>query len=918
MRFFVRVVAMTVPVTVVAQEFVDPSMDGHRERIDFTPVREVRATSAANWEDETVNSVNRLPMRTFVPATKSLNGIWRFNWCAVPSQRPVDFWRVDYDDSKWFDIDVPSCVELSGWGTPLYLSAYFKWGRPPYTDPESNPVCSYRTAFEAPADWDGKRVVLRFGGVASCFYVWVNGHKVGYSEDSHLRAEFDISDFVRTGSNLLCVESYRWCDGSYLEKQDMMLLSGIYRDVELVVEPKEAIWDYCVTTTPVDGYDTWRLEVKVDGEGECGTLLSLYDVERRKVADLHPTTVPNAFSATLKAKSWSADDPYLYTLEIRRGNSVRAVKVGFREVKIEGCRFLVNGKPMKFRGVNRHEMSPDRGWSVSRELMEKDIALMKRANIDMVRTCHYPNDPYWYELCDKYGIYVLAESDVETGWGGVTETNTVAYKATWESSFIERNVRNVLANRNHPSVIIWSLGNESGAAPVFEKCYSAVKVIDPTRPVHYADSLSASDINSKMYDDIEIVYRRGEVSRKPYFLSEYAHAMGNALGNFKEYRDAFDELESSMGGCIWDWADEALWKDGILAYGGDWDDQPNCGNCAVNGIVTADRKTTPVYEEVRYCHDPQRRKLEEQHAVHSVGVEKPCKGRTVKIVDTSTAIVLSAGATRAVFDRTSGTLSELTMNGRTVLADDSSPRFTVMRALTDNDGWLRKSLYASGLTQLRSHGRITSAEDGIVETEAKLTCERSGGFVYRARWTMSDEGTLVVENEIEPFGSIPQLPREGLSWRLDRSLDRITWHGRGPWENYVDRNSSAFVGTYSESVANMYVDRVRPQDCGSRTDVGWVSFTDADGCGVRFVFDEPRIFSALAYEWEDLDNARHIIGERHRHCPLVERPYVVLNTDIHQLGLGGASCGSPPLPRYRFESVAEKWWLMLVPEGASK
>ena len=437
------------------------------------------------WENLAVNSINRLPARTYsmpladeraaltdalepeTPYKKSLNGVWKISWAGNPELRVRDFWRTDFDDSDWFTIDVPSCVELRGFGSPGYTNVNYphakKW--PKILDrgtekPDYNPVSSYRTTFTVPADWKGRDVILRFDGVYSAYYVWVNGQKVGYAEDSKLPSEFDVTAFLRDGENLLAVEVYRWCDGSYLEDQDMFRYSGIFRDVTLWARPKDGIWDFTVKTF-ADG----RISV------DCpGASWKLYDADFKEVA-----------SPVMDVRLWSAEKPYLYTLVLKKGADIRMKRVGFKEQRIEGHTFLVNGKPVKFKGVNRHETNPENGRAITLDDMLADIRLMKKYNINTVRTSHYPNHHLWYDLCDRYGLYIVAEANVEGHEPGYGKEGLGLFPE-WDHSIVERNARHATFYRNNACVTMWSLGNETGARRLLPSRHRRGKEDRPLAP----------------------------------------------------------------------------------------------------------------------------------------------------------------------------------------------------------------------------------------------------------------------------------------------------------------------------------------------------------------------------------------------------------------------------------------------------
>ena len=624
---------------------------------------------AAEWEDPSVNSINRLPPRTYAmpladeaaaltdalepetPYKLSLNGTWKYAWAGNPELRVRDFWRADFDDADWLTIDVPSCVEMRGFGSPGYTNSEY-----PHADlshptnaafatirdrqsgkPDYNPVSSYRTRFTVPGNWKGRRVILRFDGVYSAYNVWVNGKKVGYAEDSKLPSVFDITDAIGIrdqgsgiGENVLAVEVFRWCDGSYLEDQDMTRFSGIFRDVTLWAMPKDGIWDFAVRTTPVGGYERWRLEVEVDGGASS---LSLYDANKKKVGDLHCQPSTSTFNLEFDPRPWSAEKPYLYTLVVKKGEDIRMKRIGFKEQKIVGNTMLVNGKKIKFKGVNRHETDPENGRTVSLEDMVRDVTLMKRYNIDTVRTSHYPDHHLWYDLCDRFGIYLVAEANVEGHEPGYGERGLGRFPE-WEHTIVERNERHVKFYRNHPSVTFWSMGNETGHGDCFRHAIAAVKAIDHSRPVHWERGNPDADVDSRMYPTVEWLDDRGRfgdglsdvlnprypgdtmdhTKGKAFFLCEYAHAMGNAIGNFQEYWDVFYRYDSLLGGCIWDWIDQAVWKETdrvdprtgrrerFLSYGGDNDEQPNLGPFNCNGVIDAERHVTPKLVEVGHVH----------------------------------------------------------------------------------------------------------------------------------------------------------------------------------------------------------------------------------------------------------------------------------------------------------------------------
>ena len=1025
-------------------------------------VAEVRAPRAKErapaWETELVNYVNVEPARAYslplasveaaltpdlpeTPYVKSLNGRWRYNWCGSPAQRPRDFWKTDFDDARWYEIDVPSCVEMKGFGVPQYSNIKYPHPHtPPYTDRDYNPVSSYRTSFTVPEGWKGRSVFLRFEGVYSAYYVWVNGRKVGFSEDSCTAHEFDVTEFLRPGDNLLAVEVYRWSDGAYLEDQDFFRYSGIYRNVMLFSTPAVEIRDFFWKPSFAADFSSATVDLAVDvrdvpakralDAAEAGVSAALYDMDFRKVADFPAFRGGHAALEVARPRLWSAEDPYLYTLVLRAGagGDVRAAKVGFMKTEVMPDGALhVNGRPVKFKGVNRHDASPENGRSVTREEMLRDVLLMKRYNIDTVRTSHYPNDPYFYHLCSRYGLYVQAEANVEShgmGYG----VGCLASPPSWTQAHVDR-CRDMVVNwRNLPCVFTWSWGNEAGQGPTFDIVDAECRKVDATRPTCYRQDCERFPIDGPGYPTIAAVRGRGLRSKCSFFF-EYAHCMGNALGNFQEYWDAFYASPSLTGGCIWDWVDQAVWvntdrvgADGrrqrYLAYGGDHDEEPNDGNFCANGITDAERNVTPKLEEVKHVHrnlvvsgtpggaaelwnrfsftssdafaadwelledgrriaggaldlpsvPPLTRRavalplpafaakagadyrynvafrlkadapwaakghvvahdqLKVDVAAAAKAAASAARDGAVKVAEEGDRILVTAGPTAAVFSKATGTLTSLAMNGKAVLTDSADgivrgPRLTCMRAFTDNDIWLRKArwgkqnnFYESGLTQLRYHVRELKAEGSRVRSVVEVNGAKSAGFTHVAVYTFGADGTMTVDNEVTPYGKMPPaLPRLGLSLMLDERLENMAWYGRGPWENYVDRCTGAFMGYWESTVTDQYVAYVRPQDNGYKSGVVWAAFTDAAGDGVLVKGSEPLFVQALHHSCEDLEFARHRDKQERIWNVKPPRREVCLNLDLRQLGLGGASCGPRPEAQYIFPIRREGWAVTFAP-----
>ena len=1000
------------------------------------------ASGVEPWNDPAVNAENRLPARTFLPRdgyVLSLDGTWNFAW-EGQSDGAIGT-RAPSDSETPFTLDVPSCVETRGWGVPHYVNIKYPHPMtPPTIDPGYNPTMLYRRRFVVPAQWKGQNVILRFEGVASCCEIWVNGRKVGYFEDARLPSEFSISPFVGFGEesgNLLEVKVRKWCDGSYVEDQDMIRYAGIFRSVKLYAEPKEGIVDFSFTTLPDAAYRNWTCRLELAGSVQARTSARprLMDAEGHVVGAFTPESGQSAFSLDLVSpRLWSDEDPYLYRLDIGDG---RTVAVGVRDCRVAGGCILVNGKPVKFKGVNRHEMNPANGYTLTLEEMERDVRMFKRNNINCVRMAHYPNDPRMYDLCDRYGVYVMSEANVESHGMRYGE-DCMPEREEWHQTMLERNLRHVRFYRNHASVVMWSVGNEMGWGRGIEKCYSAVKRLDPTRPFHGVGWIkkgqehtrpwnNASDMTGGQYMPLDVLQAQANDPR-PHFQMEYECAMGNGMGNLKEYWDVFYSNDRLSGGCIWDWLDQAVWIDmdrlgpdgrhvRYLGYGGDHDEEPNDGPFCANGLVDAQCNPSAKLNEVKHVHQPvvvscddaakgmaefwnryefayvdemvegrwelmadgevvdsgvlpmphlaPRQRVDIALPVPSVAIHpdrehfyrvsfrlknatpwaekgyevawnqlrygKRAERKAVEpklgvcsVEETEKCIRVVAGGTEAEFDRATGTARHLSMQGKVIFSDKGGvvhgPRLEVERAFTDSDNWMRNPFFAAGLTHLSHHPKqmtVTQNEDGTVTVAAPvlITGAKSGGFEFAARWLFRADGTIRIDHEMIPFGHVPDIPRVGTFMRLDGALENMRYYGRGPWENYIDRNTGCDVGIYRSTVTDQYVDYIRPQDCGGKTDVRWVEFTDPkDGRGIRFSdAGSPFFMQALHFTRDDLDQARHRPGERRRHSPPMPREEVCLTLDCRQMGLGCNNCGPIPLPQYRFKPERTIWTLELSP-----
>ena len=610
----------------------------------------VFAEETPDWEDPVMIGMNKEPAhatlmpyesvdvalrcdRTASKYYKSLNGRWKFNWAKQPADRPVDFYKRGFDDRAWNTIPVPSNWQMEGYGLPIYVNVRYPFrSNPPYIPHDNNPVGSYRHSFSVPDNWDGREVFIHFDGVESAFYIWVNGDKVGYSEGSRTPAEFDITKYLKRGKNLLAVEVYRWCDGSYLEDQDFWRLSGIFRNVYLFSTPKLHIRDFEIVPDLDEKYEngTLTFNCKVKNYSETGLVrpwveAALWD-NNKKIASNRKVLFAMGFSLPAKKegqssfdlkvdkpRKWSAETPNLYTATIalkdQKGNiiEVLSTRVGFRKVEIKDSQVWINGEPVLFKGVNRHEHDPDTGHFLSVESMIQDILLMKRFNLNTVRTAHYPDDPVWYDLCDEYGLYVIDEANIESHGMGYNLDRTLGNRPIWERAHVDRMERMIERDKNHPSVVIWSMGNEAGGGCNFEATAKRTRELDPTRPIHYERMNSVADIDSTMYPHVNWLISRGKNDNgKPFIMCEYAHAMGNSVGNLREYWEAIETYKPLIGGCVWDWVDQGLRKKDangreFWAYGGDYGPEgtPSDGNFCMNGLVHPDRRVPPKLWEVK-------------------------------------------------------------------------------------------------------------------------------------------------------------------------------------------------------------------------------------------------------------------------------------------------------------------------------
>lgn len=999
------------------------------------------------WLDPEVNEVNTMAPRAafFAYETEnlakadqkarserylSLEGKWKFNFSKDHDKAPRDFYSLKYDDSQWTDFPVPGILELNGYGDAIYSNNGYPWRtqfrpEPPFVEERNNYTGSYRKMVTVPADWKGERIYLHVGSATSNLMVWVNGKFVGYSEDSKVSAEFDLTKYLTPGKeNLIAMQVMRWCDGSYLEDQDFWRFTGIAREVYLYARPQAHIADLFITPDLVNNYQDGTLEVKLNAVGAKGetVMFSLKDKEGKEVAAQTAKVGGNGeVKVNFNVKNplkWTAETPNLYTLytTLMDGKQVAEVvpqRVGFRKVEIKNAQVLVNGQPVLFKGANRHELDPVTGYVVSMDRMLEDIRVMKELNINAVRTCHYPNDPRWYELCDIYGIYMVAEANIESHGMGYGD-KTLAKEPTYEKAHLERNESNIKIYKNHPSIIFWSVGNEAGYGPNFEKAYDLVKAYDPSRPCQYeqAGQNGKTDIFCPMYYDYGGCewYAKGDNPR-PLIQCEYAHAMGNSMGGFKEYWDMVRKYPKYQGGFIWDFVDQGLRvknKQGktIYAYGGDFGRYPTSDhNFNCNGIINPDRKPNPHANEVRYYYqniwatakDLKAGEVEvynenffkslddvelqwtlesegkvlangrsaldipaqQKRVVKLDGYSLPAdvKGEVVLNLDfvlkkaepmldagyavareqfvvnpytfptmesvlavTSgkydtrkvekeekvAGVTLSAGNTSVTFNHWNGWIDYLDVDGKPMLEEGYAITPDFWRAPTDND-------YGAG-TQRKLHAwknpEMKMKSFKVVENEGKA--EKGVEVVYDMP---SVEATLTMTYTLTPAGELvvneamtvnkdakhkPELMRYGMQLVMPKAYNMLTYYGKGPGENYIDRNNGDRLGVYDAKVADQYWGYVRPQESGNKTEVRYWQVKDENGKGLEFYSFAPMECSTLNYLASDLDDGWDKNAHQSHSGDLTPRDFSVVKLAARQRGLACVnSWGAIPLEQYR-------------------
>ncbi len=1045
------------------------------------PVSEKEKLSdLADWENSRVFGKNKeLPHNKVIPFPYkesqfyiSLNGKWKFYWVKKPSERPQDIYKLDYNDSKWKDIKVPSHWQLEGYDIPMYLNYRYppslRTKNIPNINHEYNPVGSYRTFFTIPKDWTEREIFINFDGVDSAFYLWINEHLVGYSQDSATPAEFNITNYIKEGKNILAVEVYRWSDGSYLEDQDMWRLSGIYRDVYIYSAPKLHLRDLFVYCDFDEQYEDATLKIKAKIRNFSDNIVKGARLEV-ELFDTNNKTInlnPNLKQANLEIDSnkeievnfetrvndpikWSEEAPYLYNLIFTiKGSSDNLIaeygcKFGFRKVELKNNQIFVNGASIKIKGVNLHDWDPDTGRTLSYEKILRDILIFKQYNINAVRTCHYPKDPIFYDLCDEYGVYVLDECNLESH-GARKKIPTD--KPEWTDAVIARMLNMVERDKNHPCVIMWSLGNEAGFGENFAKMKEAALRIDPTRKIHYEgdSTLKVSDVFSMMYPPIRRLekliknkpiknplgqkFKPEMYKGKPIIFCEYAYSPGNSTGYLQEYWDLIEANDKFVGGFIWDFVDKALRKKDengkeFWAYGGDYGDKPNDKNFGVDGIVLPDRTPHPALYEVKKVYqniklspidkttgkfkvrnkynfisldfvEPnweltangkviQSGKLpllriapgmeqeiiipfekfevaldteyyltmkfilikdelwaKKGHIVAWDQFELPFRNSYLRDPDYRSLPELSFEETLSEFiaigkdfkvkiNKTTGELFSYIYKEKELISSPLVPNF--WRAPTDNDLGIEfvlpnihnmkatKLLFKIVLPYFRKGWRKASKTCKIkdlfinhvnpriydVEVISKVHYGKSN---LTTIYSIYGNGDIVIKNRFTPRKNMIKF---GMQMAIPKIFNNISWFGCGPHENYEDRKSGAVIGLYSSTINEFTHNYVRPQENGNRCDVRWITFTDANGFGLKAKGMPVLSVSAWPYTLEDLESAKHI-----HELPMND--IITVNLDYKQRGVGGGLLidnilfGESTIKKYRLEKKKEYEYIFRI------
>ncbi len=977
------------------------------------------------YQNESVATSNKPETSAYF---KNLNGDWKFNIVKKPADRPQDFYKTDLDDSSWKNISVPSNWEMQGFDIPIYTNITYPFPKnPPFVDNNYNPVGTYRRTFTVPQNWSNKEVLLHFNSISGYARIYLNGKEVGMTKASKTAAEFDVTSFLQKGENLLAVQVFRWHDGSYLEDQDFWRLSGIERDVYLQAMPKLTIWDYFVNADLDENYTnglfktTVQLRAFQQNKIKNGNLtLTLLDAQGNKVYS-ETKKVTNAtkdvsFNSVIKnVNKWSSETPYLYSYVIKlesansAENSVIYRKAGFRKVEIKNAQLLVNGKVILVRGVNIHDHHETKGHAPDRPTMRRDLELMKQNNINAIRMSHYPHDPYLYELCDEYGMYLVDEANIESHGMGVdgqnisADTKHPSYVTMWFPAHLDRIQRMLETDKNHPSIIIWSMGNECGNGPVFYEAYKWLKNRDTSRPVQFeqARENEDTDIVAPMYPGIRYMKEYAAADKpRPFIMCEYSHAMGNSNGNFQEYFDIINSSPHMQGGFIWDWVDQGIkTKDEngtvFYAYGGDLGgkDLQNDDNFCANGLISANRMPHPglaevkkVYQDIlfsleginhltvknifHYTNLNQYQfkfevmkdgKLVQEKTFNvdcapesSVSLDLPLdalndkgeyflnvyaytkkatdlvpvnhevareqfaigkgnffaektssisKKKDLKVKKKGNELVFETKTIAGTFDLAQGVIKSYNFKNENATIVNQFPTPYFWRTPTDNDFGNKMPSKLVVWKDAHLNPEVKSVVVGK-QTDLGLPIDvqyvlAGANVPYTVNYLIQNNGEIKVTASIDMTGKeLPELPRFGMRVQLPGSFENLSYYGRGPLENYSDRKTASFVGTYQDKVANQFVwEYIRPQECGYKTDSRWFSLQNKNGLGLKITGEQTLGFSTLNVSTESLDPGA---AKNQRHTNDVKpQDTVFVHVDLAQRGVGGdTSWGALPHPQY--------------------
>ena len=984
----------------------------------------------------------------------SLNGTWKFVYAPSIAESIKDFYCTDLSDNDWDTITVPSNWEIQGFGEPIIRNIQYVFSpNPPYIDVD-NPVGTYRRTFTVPQNWQGREVLLHFGSISGYARIYVNGQQVGMTKASKTPAEFNVTNYLKKGENLLAVQVYRWHDGSYMEDQDFWRLSGIERDVFLTAYPQTTIWDFFLHAGLDDTYRHGQFRATVDLRSfnanatlQKGTLtLELKDAGGKTVLSAQKAYCISDISTTLtfegtvrNVRKWSAEHPSLYDciLTLRANDdkqqTVVAHKVGFRRIEIKNTRLLVNGVPTYIKGVNRHEHNDSLGHTQTREIIMNDLRLIKQLNMNAVRTSHYPNHPLFYQLCDQYGIYVVDEANIEThGMGSVPYfKDTIphpAYRPEWYAAHVDRITRMVERDKNHPCIIGWSLGNECGNGIVFHDEYKRLKKYDPGRFVQFEQAWEDwnTDIVCPMYPNMwKITEYRKSGKQRPFIMCEYAHAQGNSNGNFKDLWDIIYDSPNLQGGFIWDFMDQGFKiktepRDGrtYWTYNGKmgsykWlEDKKGELNTGTDGLISANGIPKPqayevkkVYQYIQFIakdlgkgiisiknrydftnldeyafmweiykngekistgdfnvdlkpHEEKEIRLslpvipEDGNeyflnlyvhtrvatdlvpAGYEVAREQmqlnkssfftslpPCSGK-LSYETKDNILSFQSGAVSGKIDLKKGILFDYMINGKQPIRQYPEPAF--WRAPIDND-FGNKMPVLAGVWRTAHVNRyvkkVTIGENNEKGLSVRVDWVLSDIQVpYTMEYLVRDNGTVIVTGSIDLTGTkLPELPRFGMRMELHQPYENLTYYGRGPFENYIDRYSGAFIGRYEDKVENQFYWYIRPQETGNKTDVRWLTLLDSGGLGVKITGLQPISFSALHFSPEDLDPG--LTRKLQHTIDIVPQKNIFLHVDLKQRGLGGDnSWGMYPHNEYRLldKKYTYSYMIELVEKGSDK